>query len=236
MAPRVDGARPAAPAARRHAGRQGSSDATPELTERSRDRILSAALTEFANRGFDGTTTAEIARRAGVTQPLVHYHFDSKDSLWYATVTAAFDAAGATSLSDLAAQLVGLELIDQLKVLMRGYVRFCAANPDLARIVSYESVQGGPRLAWLAARHAESRYDLFDQLVEQAVEDGLLKDLPRQHVLTSVSAAGAYLFIIRAAMLECHGIDTTDPDVIEAHADTVVELMFHGLVREGVAP
>ena len=46
-----------------------------------RERILQVALEEFAANGFEGTSMAHIARRAGVTQPLVHYHFASKDAL-----------------------------------------------------------------------------------------------------------------------------------------------------------
>lgn len=201
------------------------------LTERSRDRILAAALGEFANRGFDGTTTAEIARRAGVTQPLVHYHFDSKEALWYATVEEAFRVA-ATTFRNVGSELADLDLVDKMKVLLRRYVRFSATNPELARIVSHEGVQGGPRLEWLADHHLTGRFEWFDQLFEQGVAEGRLKDLPAPFVMSSVSAAGAYLFIVRAAMQDLHGIDTTDPAVIEAHADTIVELLFHGLVSE----
>jgi AcrR family transcriptional regulator len=203
-----------------------------ELTERSRDRILAAALEEFANRGFDGTTTAEIARRAGVTQPLVHYHFDSKDALWRATVTGAFDnAVGA--FDGVLTELADLDTVDQMKVLVRRFVRFSATHPELGRIISYEGVQGGPRLQWLIERHMTGQFEWFRELLDRGVDSGRIKRLPPEHVLISLSAAGAYLFIVKSAMHEMHGIDVADPAVIEAHADTVVEIFFHGLVAEG---
>src|ERR1700688_3725269 len=52
----------------------------------ARERILRAALDEFARSGFDGTTTRSIAKIAGVTPPLILYHFESKEKLWLATV------------------------------------------------------------------------------------------------------------------------------------------------------
>src|SRR5512134_3728154 len=61
----------------------GSADASAGS---GRERILHVALEEFAANGFEGTSMAHIARRAGVTQPLVHYHFESKDALWRAAV------------------------------------------------------------------------------------------------------------------------------------------------------
>jgi TetR/AcrR family transcriptional regulator len=199
-----------------------------EHTER-RDRILRAALEEFANRGFDGTTTAEIARRAGVTQPLVHYHFDDKDTLWQATMQAAFEGV-IQSFEGVLAELADLDLIDRLKVLVRRYVWFCAAHPEIGRIVSHEGVQGGPRLQWLIDHHMAGQFDWFRDLYDAAVADGLVKDLPAEHVVACLSASGAHLFMVRAAMHEMHGLDVTDPAVVEAHADTLVELFFHGIV------
>src|SRR5919206_179985 len=58
----------------------------------ARKRILTAALEVFGERGFSGASTREIAARAGVTQPLVHYHFATKDALWRAAVDELFAA------------------------------------------------------------------------------------------------------------------------------------------------
>src|SRR5688572_12649770 len=47
-----------------------------------RQQILEAALIEFAEKGFQEASLAAIARRLGVTAPLVLYHFGSKANLW----------------------------------------------------------------------------------------------------------------------------------------------------------
>jgi AcrR family transcriptional regulator len=210
--------------------RRSSARNTDPAEERSRDRILTAALEEFATLGFDGTTTGEIARRAGVTQPLVHYHFASKDALWRAAVASAFQEAIA-AFDGVLTELADLEPIDQLKVLVRRYVRFSALHPEIGRIVSAEGARGGPRLQWLVDQRITGEFDAFRVLYERAVDDGALKDLPYQHVMTSLTAAGAYVFMVRAAMADMYGIDVTDPEVIEAHADTLVEIIFHGIAN-----
>jgi AcrR family transcriptional regulator len=46
-----------------------------------RERIVEAALDLFAAKGFDRTSTKEIARAAGVAEGLIFHHFDSKESL-----------------------------------------------------------------------------------------------------------------------------------------------------------
>lgn len=41
-----------------------------------------AAAAEFCEKGFDGATTAGVARRAGVSKQLIHHHFGSKEALF----------------------------------------------------------------------------------------------------------------------------------------------------------
>lgn len=50
--------------------------------EGTRAAILDAAETVFAEAGFAGASMRAIAQRAGVNQPLIHYHFESKDRLY----------------------------------------------------------------------------------------------------------------------------------------------------------
>src|SRR6185295_20273908 len=71
----------------RNGGASSRSNGTPAASA-AHARILDVALAEFAEHGYDGTRTAEIARRAGVTHPLVHCHFRTKEQLWKTVVDA----------------------------------------------------------------------------------------------------------------------------------------------------
>lgn len=51
---------------------------------RTRERILSAAVEEFGARGYSGARTAAIATRAGVNPQLITYHFGGKRGLLHA--------------------------------------------------------------------------------------------------------------------------------------------------------
>src|ERR1700749_4693496 len=52
----------------------------------SRDRILDAALTEFAAHGLAGARTETIATAAGVNKALLYYYFESKEKLYAAAL------------------------------------------------------------------------------------------------------------------------------------------------------
>ncbi|WP_433377635.1 TetR/AcrR family transcriptional regulator [Actinoplanes sp. CA-142083] len=54
--------------------------------ERTRERILEAALVEFGEHGFAGARIGAIARRAGANQQLISYYFDGKAGLYRALI------------------------------------------------------------------------------------------------------------------------------------------------------
>jgi len=69
-----------------------------------REAVLAAAVTEFAARGLAGTSTEDVARRAGISQPYLFRLFPTKKALFLALVercfrqvAAAFEAAGIPS-------------------------------------------------------------------------------------------------------------------------------------------
>jgi len=55
-----------------------------------KDDVLDAALVEFAERGFEGTSTEDIAHRAGISQPYLFRLFGTKKELFVATVSRCF--------------------------------------------------------------------------------------------------------------------------------------------------
>src|SRR5579872_2931091 len=85
---------------------------TRPSADATRQRVLAAALDLFSEQSFDGATTREIAARAGVTQPLLNYHFSSKDELWQAAVDGLF----ADLHEALGTREQGLRGVDELTV------------------------------------------------------------------------------------------------------------------------
>ncbi|HMK95915.1 MAG TPA: TetR family transcriptional regulator, partial [Acidimicrobiales bacterium] len=56
--------------------------------ERTKAALVSAALDEFATKGFAGARVRDIARRAGVSKDLIAYHFGGKEGLLMAVQQA----------------------------------------------------------------------------------------------------------------------------------------------------
>ncbi|HCA87170.1 MAG TPA: TetR family transcriptional regulator [Streptomyces sp.] len=89
---------PAGPARKRGRPARKAADEGPG----ARDRILSTARAEFAERGYDKTSIRGIARKAGVDAALVHHYFGTKEQVFESAVEVSFEPA--LNVPDLLAQ------------------------------------------------------------------------------------------------------------------------------------
>ncbi len=84
-----------------------------------RTQLIEATIRSIAANGLSDTTTAQVAREAGLSQGIINLHFESKDKLLLATLTrvvdeyrAMWEAALAGAPDDPAAQLAALVEVD----------------------------------------------------------------------------------------------------------------------------
>ncbi len=191
----------------------------------TRERILAAALDVFAERSFDGATTRDIAARAGVTQPLLNYHFSSKDELWRAAVDGLFDELN-RSLASRADGLRGVDELTMSRLLVREFIYFSASHPQLHRIITGECKADGPRMDWLVDRHVRPLYEVTTAMFARLVEQGHIPAIPPAHLYYILTGAGPTMFVLAPECRRLAGIDPFSDEVIEAHADSVTALLF----------
>jgi AcrR family transcriptional regulator len=98
--------------------RPATSHAAAGRGDATRGRIVEATVQLIAEVGWAAVTTRAVARRAVVTQGLIHYHFGSKEALLRAAVISAFSTMieGPTAVLAQASDLrAGLRaLVDEL--------------------------------------------------------------------------------------------------------------------------
>jgi AcrR family transcriptional regulator len=208
--------------------------AKAEVGSDTRERILAAALGAFAEKGFDGSTTREIAARADVTLGLVQYYFGSKLKLWKSAVDLAF-AELAGGLDGLLADPTPCDERDRLRLLIRSHVRFVARNPEFVRLMRDEGKRRGPRMRWLVDRHVKPLYEKLTPLIQGCQDSGVLlaRVAPIHFVYILVGAVDA-IFHQAEECKRVAGIDPADQQVVEAHT-LAVEHLFLGPHRGGVA-
>ena len=115
-----------------------------EKTASAEERILEAALAEFAEKGFYGARTQAIAAAAGVNKAMVHYYFRSKEKLYNHVIRKVIrNLLGNVAAVWLASEPVKTRLGKVVDV----YLDNMAKNQGIVRIIQREMVDGGQGIA-----------------------------------------------------------------------------------------
>lgn len=200
----------------------------------TRERLVDAALAVFAAQGFEGATTREIARRAGVALAALPYHFTTKEALWRAAADRIFGQLGST----IARRLDGLAGVDrptQLRLVLREFVRFSAAQPELHRFMIQEGFTPSPRLAWLVETHVRPVYEFVRTITEAAQRDGLVPVGRPEHLHYILIGAATSPYVLGAEFALLTGDDPRKEALVEEHVATL-ERMFFAAVPPAAQP
>lgn len=143
------------------------------LTDRKREAIVQAAISEFRRNGFDITSMDKIAATAGVSKRTVYNHFASKEELFaeilqrlWTNICAQEDSVYST----------GQPLREQLGQLLRGKLALLADNSflDLARVAIAATIHSPERAQDMVLRIGE-REEALTAWIRAAQADGVLK-------------------------------------------------------------
>ncbi len=204
------------------------------VTERipdARDRILSAAESLFAIRGFEGVSTTQIAKVAGITQPLIHYHFKNKDALWKATVSRLFSQLS----NEFSVELAGLQTFDKRRLLVeliRSYVSFVARYPQFGQFILREGVQESDRLNWMVEEWIKPLLKPFHEIYLQGVAEGWVRDIPFPQVIMLITGSASHFYSLSPLVKSLYGVDASSPEQVLVHSDAVVEMAISVLLGE----
>ncbi|MSP16320.1 MAG: TetR/AcrR family transcriptional regulator [Myxococcales bacterium] len=192
----------------------------------SRERILDAAMTAFAEAGFAGARIEKIAHAASVNVQMIYYHFASKEGLYREVLRAALEqVAAAVGAAESVAPA------QQAQTALRAFAQVLIAQPRLSAILIHE-VMGG-------AEHALVLYDadpsLFDRVhgvaqraFEQTVAAGQFRALPpRSALLVLTMAVAAVVGGTRGLPLFYRG--DSPPQDSELHG-LVLDVVMNGLL------
>ncbi|TAJ51420.1 MAG: TetR/AcrR family transcriptional regulator [Nevskiaceae bacterium] len=195
--------------------------------------ILELALEEFGQHGFEGTNINEIAIKAGVAKPLIHYHFETKEKLWQAAVSHAMEKLAA-EFRNLNFELKDLEPAAALGVVIRRFTFFCARNHAVTNIVIQEVVRGTERSRWLTETFLKPMFLLAESFLAAAEATGQLRNIHPAHLLSLVQGAINGFFAFSSMLSETYGINPLTEESAAEHAEIVVDILLNGLrVRNG---
>jgi AcrR family transcriptional regulator len=132
--------------------------------------LIDAAIKLFATNGFDATSTASIAQYAGVTEPLIHYHFKSKDGLFAHILEVTFSAY--FDRLDALPEKTRTEF-DRLVNLIRFHFRFAEDFPDQTFIVTSACPAKLQDAAHICAQYIKAQGDHLAGYIADCLDRGI---------------------------------------------------------------
>ncbi len=191
----------------------------------TRTIILEAALTEFAQRGFEGASTRRIGDRLGIQHPLITYHYRTKDILWRAVAEYAFAEIRETWDIRIPPDS-SLGAVDRVREEFRAFLQFTIQHVDFHQFMLRESMPGSPRLKWLVKNMLQPTMNRLVPQIAEAQKDG---DLPAgDPILFYYMLIGcmSVLSSLRDEIRATSGLDGTDSAVAESYWRLVDSTIF----------
>lgn len=193
----------------------------------TQQKLLDAAIEAFSENGFKGTSTREIAERAGVHHPLITYHFKNKDKLWRAAadrVFRDFRRALAASLDQHQAE----DPKERMASLIRAYVRYAKSQPALHKVMVQEASYPNPRLDWLIETHLKPFFDATFALIEELQELGVAPQGDPHLLFNMIRLSSGGLLALGNELKASSGIDVNDEATLDAIADMIIKVFLPG--------
>ncbi len=194
---------------------------------RTRQKLLDAALEAFSENGFKGTSTRDIADRAGVHHPLITYHFKNKEELWRATADRVFSDFTARLLESRR-ESAGQAPRERMASMIRTYVRYAAQKPALHKLMLQESSRASNRLDWLIQMHLRPLFEVVVEELRPLQENGIAPHGDPALLFNLIRVASGGTLALALEIKDTSGIDFDEPDNVEALADMIVRVFLPG--------
>lgn len=200
-----------------------SRDAQREAT---RTAILEAALQSFAEAGYAGSSTRNIAALAQVHHALIKYHFESKENLWRAAVTFLFERQAVELRRPRLSAKTRAGRREYARQTLSEYVHYCARHPEHARLMVQESVCDNPQLHWAADNYIVGRARVAKEFVGLLKAENLVPDVSEVALIYMLTGAAQTLYMLAPEVRRVWKLDPMQPEIIQAHVDAMLAIFI----------
>jgi AcrR family transcriptional regulator len=199
--------------------------------DRSRRRLLAAAIRLFSTRGFHGVTVDQIVAAAGVNKRMVYHYFGNKEAVYRAALLEVYRRIeGAEFRAFATAGSPG----DKLQRLLRRYFRFLDQNPEFTRFLLWENLDKARHIARQGRLLSKNPFlERFRQVVEDGIAGGQFRrDLHIPHLLIHFIGLCFIYHSNRHSLSQALNMDLAAQRVRDEGLRQVLALVFDGIVRK----
>lgn len=193
----------------------------------TQQKLLDAAILAFSENGFKGTSTRDIADRAGVHHPLITYHFKNKDQLWRAAADRIFREFN-ISLVKAMAEIPEVDPKARAEAFIRTYVKYAYEQPALHKIILLESSYPSERLDWLVDSHLKPLYEMVVGQLIKLQELGVSPPGNPALLYNMIRVSAGGLLALGLEVRGSSSFDFEDPAQRDELADMIIRVFLPG--------
>jgi AcrR family transcriptional regulator len=196
----------------------------PSSEAQTRTRILQAAQRLFAARGFEGTTTRDLAQTAGVAEGTLFRHFDNKKAILVEVATSGW----VDILTDLLTELSEMGSYKAIAQVMRRRMWNLQKNADIMRVCFME-VQFHPDLR---DRIQTEVIDKMTEVAEAFFQTAIDKGIYRQ--MDAKLGAKVFLGLFAIAGFSDHTLidPNASPQEMQKMAEGLADIFLNGVLAK----
>lgn len=210
---------------------------TSAPAQSTEERIRAAARRVFLEKGYDGTTSRDLAEAAGLNVSMTNYYFRSKEKLFQLT----FQDLHRTQFARLN-RLVNADipLREKIQQLIAAEYELVVENPDLPLFIMHE-MRRHPDLfageATPASPYPTLRESLFARQVQEAVARGELQPIDPLQIIMLIVSNVHYPFVGRAAIAQSlHMTNEELMTLVRQHQQVVRDMIIGYLFGPAPTP
>ncbi len=188
-----------------------------------REQILKGAMRLFAEKGFQGTTTREIARHLKISEALMFKYFPSKEALYRAIIQKRTDGSEEMLFPRDAVNAKNDRLV--FRSIASYLIRKNTNDPTFMRLLIYSALEGHDLSRMFFKNHAMEKTRLLSEYIRQRIrEKGFRKVCP-------MLAARAFIGMVVQYVVaqEIYGLKNSSRFSEKKVVETFVDTFLNGL-------
>lgn len=196
----------------------------PSSETQTRTRILQAAQRLFAAKGFEGTTTRDLAQTAGVAEGTLFRHFANKKAILVEVATSGW----VDILTDLLTELSEMGSYKAIDQVMRRRMWNLQKNADIMRVCFME-VQFHPDLRdRIQTEVIDKMTDVAEAFFQTAIDKGIYRQMDAK------LGAKVFLGLFAIAGFSDHTLiePNASPQEMQKMAEGLADIFLNGVLAK----
>jgi TetR/AcrR family transcriptional regulator len=198
----------------------------------SKEKIIKAAIAEFASKGLDGARVDEVARRSGVNKTLLYQYVGNKDDLFTAALEAAYQSIRERQKEFVAQKMDPEAGVRQLvHMLMAVWVE----HQEYGKLLASENFHGGKHVkrSKLIGEMYQQLVDALTDLLKRGAAQGVFRDnIDPIDLYISISSLSAYYVAHQHTLNAIFHIDVLNPKRLEQREDHIADMILRFVKRQ----